>query len=554
MKFTIECSIGEIIDKITILKIKKTKTNDESKLKNIEYELQSLIKTVPIYSSNINNQLFLDLEKVNNTLWILEDIIREKSEKKEFDNIYINTADSIHVINDKRFVIKKKINLLFDSDIVEEKIYKNESHMTIEDNSDKQIKVNNNSNKQEDLLKVEYLYNKGKYEEAYELIKILIGKVKSFTHNEYIFRLLYNYNSICNIFKIDYNTYIDEYLNYLNNLHLLNEEYQLKYLKSIGTVCLMYNKFNLLHKYNLLGYSYYVTGPNISPKTANFVKENETNKLVFLYMSGGIGDKIMYFRFIPMICNKYKHNKFLVLVNDNLLWMFKKAFIDILKIENLSFLLDTQKDNILNIKYDYHFNITDLTKYLNINNISDITYIDYLKPFSKYQTDQTEKLNKLLNKLQKIQGKKYIINWKGNNLNRHEIINRQIELINLIPLFKISTISWIIVTKEITNKEQSILEKYKNIYILSDIIDTNDNAFEDTISLAFKTDGIITSDTSLAHLGGTMDINTIVLLTKFCEFRWGNENKTQWYPNMTLLRQAEFGNWTTVINNLLKII
>ena len=121
MKFTIECSIGEIIDKITILKIKKTKTNDESKLKNIEYELQSLIKTVPIYSSNINNQLFLDLEKVNNTLWILEDIIREKSEKKEFDNIYINTADSIHVINDKRFVIKKKINLLFDSDIVERK-------------------------------------------------------------------------------------------------------------------------------------------------------------------------------------------------------------------------------------------------------------------------------------------------------------------------------------------------------------------------------------------------------------------------------------------------
>ena len=119
-------SIGELIDKISILKIKKKKILNKNKSKNINKELNFLEK---IYRSNFkhNKKLKLyekQLVKINKTLWEIEDQIRNLESKKDFNKTFIKLARSVYISNDKRSHIKKKINLLTQSDVIEEKSYK----------------------------------------------------------------------------------------------------------------------------------------------------------------------------------------------------------------------------------------------------------------------------------------------------------------------------------------------------------------------------------------------------------------------------------------------
>ena len=108
----ISCSIGELIDKITILKIKLKKSeksqNNEIR-ENILKELTCLTNENPI--SETKDDLFVELSKINNKLWILEDNIRLKSQKKEFDNKYIEMAERIHITMMKDMRLKRKLIL-----------------------------------------------------------------------------------------------------------------------------------------------------------------------------------------------------------------------------------------------------------------------------------------------------------------------------------------------------------------------------------------------------------------------------------------------------------
>ena len=120
----IEISIGELIDKYTILQIKSEKIKDISKLKNIEIE--SKLLSDAIQSKNyflIFSKEIVELQSINEKLWIIEDSIREKEKKKEFDDEFIQLARSVYITNDIRFDIKNKINKISDSAIVEEKSY-----------------------------------------------------------------------------------------------------------------------------------------------------------------------------------------------------------------------------------------------------------------------------------------------------------------------------------------------------------------------------------------------------------------------------------------------
>jgi hypothetical protein len=116
-------SIGELLDKISILQIKSNKILDENKKKNIDKELNLLLKLI---DDNIikNNYNYSELYQVNESLWNKEDKIRELEKKKQFDNLFIDTARSIYQLNDKRSEIKKNINLLYKSILIEEKFYK----------------------------------------------------------------------------------------------------------------------------------------------------------------------------------------------------------------------------------------------------------------------------------------------------------------------------------------------------------------------------------------------------------------------------------------------
>jgi len=119
----IEVSIGEIVDKLTILRIKKNNITDEGKLFNVITEYDYLCDVV-FNQLKIESDDFYNLLLVNERLWDIEDLIRDKERDKVFDTEFIELARSVYVTNDKRAELKKEINLKYGSLFVEEKSYK----------------------------------------------------------------------------------------------------------------------------------------------------------------------------------------------------------------------------------------------------------------------------------------------------------------------------------------------------------------------------------------------------------------------------------------------
>ncbi len=125
MTLLVPVSVGEVMDKITILQIKAENITDAEKLKNVVHELNSLLPLIDkeIYQKQEIKNLMDQLRNTNQELWTIEDEIREKEAKKAFDDAFIALARSVYVTNDKRADLKKQINLLTGSDLVEEKSY-----------------------------------------------------------------------------------------------------------------------------------------------------------------------------------------------------------------------------------------------------------------------------------------------------------------------------------------------------------------------------------------------------------------------------------------------
>lgn len=122
----IEVSNGEILDKITILLIKSKNITDESKLKNIKNELDELTPFLDVVEYNTNqtvNSLVKQLESINQKLWDVEDKLRDKERSKEFDDEFIQLARSVYFTNDERAKVKKQLNEVTNSKLVEEKSY-----------------------------------------------------------------------------------------------------------------------------------------------------------------------------------------------------------------------------------------------------------------------------------------------------------------------------------------------------------------------------------------------------------------------------------------------
>ena len=124
MNIVVPVSIGELVDKITILRIKSRRIEDQGKLKNIRLELDSLLQVCREQGIDASSRLALDLEAINEELWDIEDRIRDKERSKTFDADFIALARSVYVQNDKRFAVKSQINTASGSTLKEEKSYK----------------------------------------------------------------------------------------------------------------------------------------------------------------------------------------------------------------------------------------------------------------------------------------------------------------------------------------------------------------------------------------------------------------------------------------------
>ncbi|MDA9197846.1 DUF6165 family protein [Acidimicrobiia bacterium] len=125
MKILIPVSVGELVDKITILEIKSNLITDTEKLKNIDKELSSLRKvldSLKLDSDNLTN-MYADLLDTNMKLWQIEDEIRILEKKNDFGENFISLARDVYITNDIRFDIKNKINVFFGSSYKEEKSY-----------------------------------------------------------------------------------------------------------------------------------------------------------------------------------------------------------------------------------------------------------------------------------------------------------------------------------------------------------------------------------------------------------------------------------------------
>lgn len=123
----INISIGEALDRLTILKIKLEEIKDEKKIANIAKEYENLRESIMNYAGSEvyspSNAFYSELRTVNHELWKVEDKLRALERVKDFGTQFIELARSVYILNDKRASIKKQINIAHNSELIEEKSY-----------------------------------------------------------------------------------------------------------------------------------------------------------------------------------------------------------------------------------------------------------------------------------------------------------------------------------------------------------------------------------------------------------------------------------------------
>lgn len=123
-------SPGELVDKITILQIKSERIQDSAKLRNVQHELTVLRQTwqeSDFAGTDIDAQT-QELKSINEALWEIEDKIRLKEGARAFDDEFIELARSVYITNDRRSHVKREINDMLGSKLVEEKSYQDYTH------------------------------------------------------------------------------------------------------------------------------------------------------------------------------------------------------------------------------------------------------------------------------------------------------------------------------------------------------------------------------------------------------------------------------------------
>jgi ADP-heptose:LPS heptosyltransferase len=176
-----------------------------------------------------------------------------------------------------------------------------------------------------------------------------------------------------------------------------------------------------------------------------------------------------------------------------------------------------------------------------------IVSTDLIKPAIPYITP--EKSIKLDASFQRQKGHKYVgLVWRGNPVPAH----RSIPFEQITQLLDLSDIQFVTLQKKLEASEKEILSSYSNVHIYDEQL----SDFSSTAAIVNKLDLIITIDSAVAHLAGGLGKECWVLLKDGADWRWNGKSadQTSWYPSMRLFRQDELGNWSGVLDSLLKAV
>lgn len=519
--FTIPCSFGEIIDKITILEIKMTKASGSQKA-NIQAEYDGLKshlcpdlnpEKMTIFTKSLD-----ELRSINKRLWTLEDLIRQKSRMKAHDSAFIQLAEAIHMTNDQRYRVKRVLNSLMESILVEEKIYSPPPEINIQTSEDQAY-----------FGRAMRAFEKADYETSFRIFEKLCEKYKEAPASLFLCSLLSSYDTNAAFLGVpnQYQSLLDRILPLARDI-VEDSAHSKHILMNYGMHLMRRKEYSKATEY--LRFMNAVTAPGISPETMSFPPDGSTGATLLVYMGGGIGDKIMFARFIPVLCEVLKENTVVFLVDDSLHWIFSQVFSE----PNLRVVPFSMRSTVV---FTHHCNIHMVHHWLGLE-YEDILPLEYLRVLPIQSPIQITKTKKTV-----------LINWHGNYANQLERLNRGVALEQLTPLLAIKDIQWVSTQKEFSPDEADILKKYR-VLNLGPLVDKGGDSYKDTLAVMRQVDLVISTDTSFVHVAGTAGIPCWVLLTKGCEWRWTQDKTTRWYPNLRLFRQTKVGSWSSVVSEV----
>lgn len=251
---------------------------------------------------------------------------------------------------------------------------------------------------------------------------------------------------------------------------------------------------------------------------------NLFDKDILVYSDCGLGDTIMYSRFLPILKQKVR----------NLTLQTDKELISLIKESMPSIEIIKKGEQIPN--YDIVISLMDTQYALNL----DFTQISNKEPYLKANQELINEYKKI--NIFKTKNKKIGLCWQGN---KKIFKNRAIDFKDIENLLTKENCSFYSFQMEDSQIETEKIHKLKN-YIKD---------FSDTAALLKNMDLMITIDSSVAHLAGALGIKTFLLLPKTAEWRWFyDEDKTIWYNSVKIFRQKETNNWEEVIKRVYREI
>ena len=249
--------------------------------------------------------------------------------------------------------------------------------------------------------------------------------------------------------------------------------------------------------------------------------EDVVDKKILIWDEQGLGDTIQFSRFVVDLLNFSK--KITFVVNIKLIEILKNLHDDI---QVVSY------NNLNPSSYDYQIPLCSLPKYLNVVGLKDIKY--YQIQTKNYNTSNLIK-NENLN---------IGVSWSGNP--NYSLDNyRSISFKHFEDIFKIENINFYKLSQNVRNEE------YLEFSSLSNLTDFGKKSLFEISQVIPNLDLVISSDTSIIHLAGILNVKSYLLLNYNSDWRWFNDKKfTIWYPSVEIIKQSNFDSWDNVFKEL----